>query len=122
MSSRTCQGCGRAARKRARTCGDPGCHRADRLARAAERAEVAREAFDPLPHSSAITAQHPGRCPLCPKFIRAGSTIVAHMPTPPLVVHVDDGGNPLPARVRSWSHAGCLDRFEAQHRDHKEDR
>lgn len=115
MSSRTCAGCGRAAAKRKRTCGDLDCHRADRLRTASERAQAALEAFDAMPWSSPIVAKHAGRCACCTTYISAGrSTIVAHMPTPPLVVHVDRDGNPEYARTRSWSHEKCLDRLEAE--------
>jgi hypothetical protein len=107
---RRCAGCGRQAPSRARYC-DTACAREHARRRAVELADEARADLDLTTSGLELTAQHPGVCPLCGRFIAAGrSRIVALAnPTYPIVPLLDRDGQPRPRRRRPWVHAACLD-------------
>lgn len=112
-SQRRCGGCGRRLTGRQRYC-DAGCARDHGRRRAAELADEARADLDLTTSGYPRLAEHPGTCPLCGRFIRAGrSRIVALTePTFPIVPLLDENGDPKRRRRRAWCHADCVARLE----------
>jgi hypothetical protein len=111
-AQRRCHGCGRLATRRAKYC-DTGCARDHARRRAVALADEARADLDLTTSGYELTAEHPGTCPLCSRYIAAGRSRIVALATPtfPCVPVFDDDGNPGPRRRRRWVHADCLDRF-----------
>lgn len=123
-SSRRCLGCGRQTPGRARYC-DTGCARDHARRRAVEQADEARADLDLTTAGYELTAEYPGTCPLCGRFIVAGRSRIVALATPTFmcVPDLDRDGNPPKRRHRRpWVHVDCLDRFARFARQSPDDR